>query len=249
MPHVVPGIPADYGDRIVARRVRIVKKYPDFAGQALRLLDAGCGNGATMLSLASSFGSCLGIDVSFDYLKQFEKEAARQGIRNCAATVADLCNCSLPDESFDRFVSFEVIEHLPDELQGVRTLYRLLKPNGMFAVSVPNKWWVFETHGAHLPLLPWNRVPLFSWLPAPIHGRFAKARIYTRQRIVTLLTDAGFHVRDVFYVTAPMDRLTVPPLRTLATHTLFRGDVTRCPILATSIMVLGDKPHSTSFCE
>ena len=31
---------------------------------------------------------------------------------------------------------------------------RVLKPGGRFIISVPNKWWIFETHGADLPLLP-----------------------------------------------------------------------------------------------
>jgi len=242
MTDVVPGIPADFGERIVARRATIVAGYPGFAGPKLNLLDAGCGNGATMLALAGLFRTCRGIDISPDYVESFCREAARRGIRNCTAVVDDLCCPALADESFDRVVSFEVIEHLHDERQGVRTLYRLLKPKGMFAVSAPNKWWIFETHGAHLPLLPWHRVPFFSWLPPPVHGRFAKARIYTRRRLATLLRDAGFRVRVVCYVTAPMDRLTVPSLHALATRTVFRGDTTRVPFLSTSILAIGEKP-------
>jgi len=240
---VVPGIPADFGERIVARRARIVANYPGFAGPELNLLDAGCGNGATTFALAGLFRTCVGVDISSEYVESYRREAARRGIHNCTAIMDDLCNSSLADESFDRLVSFEVIEHLQDEQQAVRALYRLLKPNGMFAVSVPNKWWVFETHGAYLPLLPWHRVPFFSWLPAAIHGRFAKARIYTKRRIVALLKDAGFRVRDVYYITAPMDRLTVPLFHALATRTLFRGDTTRVPFLSTSIMAIGDKPQ------
>jgi len=239
---VVPGIPADFGDRIVARRARIVANYPAFTGSGLKLLDAGCGNGATMLTLARRFSTCQGVDVSSDNVESFRREADRRGVHNCTAIVDDLCNSSLADETFDRLVSFEVIEHLPDERKGVETLFRLLKPNGMFAISVPNKWWIFETHGAYLPVLPWNRVPCFSWLPEAIHGRFAKARIYTKRRIVALLRAAGFRIRDVDYITAPMDRLTVPLLQTIATRTVFRGDTTRLPFLSTAIMVIGDKP-------
>ncbi len=232
MINVVPGVPADFGDRIVARRTRIAAAYPGFVGANRTLLDAGCGNGASMLTLARHFAHCHGIDISENHLHAFRREADRRGIRNCTASFGDLCSAPLPEECFDRLISFEVIEHLPDEEQGVRNLHRLLKPGGMFAVTVPNKWWIFETHGAKLPLLPWHRVPLFSWLPRSIHERFANARIYTRRRIVQELVHAGFRVRDAFYVTAPMDRLTNPTLHKIAT---------RVPMLATSVMVLGER--------
>ena len=119
---------------------------------------------------------------------------------------------------------------------------QLLAPGGRAAVSVPNKWWVFETHGAHLPLLPWNRVPFFSWLPTCIHERLAKARIYTRKRIGGLLQEAGFRIAAVHYVTAPMDRVGWRPLQHLLRRTVFGSDATGIPVLATSIMVLAEKP-------
>jgi 2-polyprenyl-3-methyl-5-hydroxy-6-metoxy-1,4-benzoquinol methylase len=243
MIHVVPGVPAEFDERIVARRARIVAGYPGFAGRELTLVDAGCGNGASMLALTGSFQRCHGIDISEPFLQAFRQEAARRGIGNCTASAGDLCKGRFSDEVFDRLISFEVIEHLPNEQEGVRTMHRLLKPGGLFAITVPNKWWIFETHGAYLPLLPWHRVPLFSWLPRRIHERFSKARIYTRARIVALLVQAGFRVRHVCYVTAPMDRLTNPILQKIATSTIFRRDTTRVPLLATSVMVLGDKPE------
>ena len=61
----------------------------------------------------------------------------------------------------DRLISFEVIEHLPGE-EGVANYSKSLKMGGIAAISVPNKWWIFETHGAKLPLLPWNRVPFLG---------------------------------------------------------------------------------------
>lgn len=239
---VVPGVPAEFGDRIVARRARIVARYPGFVGAALTFVDAGCGNGASMLTLAQSFKHGHGIEICEHHLQSLREEAGRRGVANCTATVGNLCSGPLPDGPFDRLISFEVIEHLTNEREGVQSLYRLLKPGGMFAITVPNKWWVFETHGARLPVLPWHRIPFFSWLPRSIHERYANARIYTRRRIVALLIEAGFCVRDVYYVTAPMDRLTNPALHKIATRAVFREDTTKIPLLATSLMVFGVRP-------
>lgn len=234
---VVPGIPADFGDRIVARRARIVVNYPDFTGSHLRLLDTGCGNGATVYALARHFSTCQGVDICPEHVESFLREAGRRRVHNCTTIVDDLFQSSLAEDAFDRLISSEVIGHLRDEHKGVQTVFRLLRTNGMFAISVPNKWWVFETHGAYLPVLPWNRVPLFSWLPEALHSRFAKARIYTKR-----LPRTGFRVRYVRCTTTPMDRLTVPSLQKMATGTVFGGDTTPIPFLSTSIMVIGDKP-------
>ncbi len=136
----------------------------------------------------------------------------------------------------DRLISFEVIEHLPSE-DGVRNYAESLKIGGIAAISVPNKWWIFETHGANLPCLPWNRVPFFSWLPTPLHERWAHARIYTKKRIVNLLEKHGFEILKVQYVTAPMDVVKWKPLQSFLRNWVFRGNSTTNPFKAVSILV------------
>ena len=117
----------------------------------------------------------------------------------------------------------------------------MLNPGGLAAISVPNKWWVFETHGAKLPLLPWNRVPFFSWLPRVIHERYANARIYTVQRIIHLMRKHGFTVIDHTYITAPMDVLKEGKLKRFLVKNIFTGDTTKVPFLSTSIFVIAQK--------
>ncbi len=144
---------------------------------------------------------------------------------------------SIDDKNLaDRLISFEVIEHLPSE-DGVRNYAESLKMGGIAAISVPNKWWIFETHGANLPLLPWNRVPFFSWLPRPLHERWAHARIYTRKRIIQLLVKHGFEILKVQYVTAPMDVVKWKPLQSFLRNWVFRGNSTSNPFKAVSILV------------
>ena len=140
------------------------------------------------------------------------------------------------DSLADRLISFEVIEHLPSE-DGVRNYAESLKMGGIAAISVPNKWWIFETHGANLPMLPWNRVPFFSWLPKPLHERWAHARIYTRKRIIQLLEKHGFEILKVQYVTAPMDVVKWKPLQSFLRKWVFRGNNTSNPFKAVSILV------------
>ena len=57
------GRPADHTDKIITRRVELVKQIPGFCGKNLTLLEIGCGNGATLLLMSDSMKECLGVDV------------------------------------------------------------------------------------------------------------------------------------------------------------------------------------------
>ena len=233
------GKPASFEDRIVQRRLRLLKKIPEFLGENLTLLDIGCGNGASLFDLQENFKFCLGIDITDEHLSEFNDFKKKNNIQNCEFQKLDVETHTLPNQ-FDRIISFEVIEHLQSE-NGVKFYYDTLKDGGLAVVSVPNKWWIFETHGAKLPLLPWNRVPLFSWLPKLIHEKFANARIYTKKRIVNLLKKHGFTVLSAEYIMAPMDVLPKGKFKDFVIKQFFNKDTTRIPFKSTSILVVVKK--------
>ena len=233
------GRPADFEDRIIERRIRLVKESPGFIGKDLELLDIGCGNGASMFKIADKVRFCQGIEISDEHLAEFNRYKTDHSIQNCDFKIADVVN-SQPQKQYDRIISFEVIEHLDNE-SGLEFYYNALKKGGLLAVTVPNKWWIFETHGAKLPLLPWNRVPLFSWLPRSIHEKYANARIYTKRRILNLLKEHNFEIINCRYVTAPMDVLPKGRFKEFVIRSFFNSDTTTIPFKATSIFVLARK--------
>jgi 2-polyprenyl-3-methyl-5-hydroxy-6-metoxy-1,4-benzoquinol methylase len=232
------GKPADDEDKIISRRINVLARYPEFFNRSLDCIEVGCGGGATITRVANRFSKSLGIDI-FDYSKQFEDHKQKNAAVNCEFKQIDLEKEKL-NAQFDRLISFEVIEHLRHE-DSIAAYYDVLKEGGLAAITVPNKWWIFETHGARLPLLPWNRVPFFSWLPKAIHERYANARIYTTNRIVKLMEKHGFTVIDYCYITAPMDVLNEGALKTFLVKNIFKGDSTAIPFLSTSIFVLAQK--------
>ncbi len=233
------GRPADFDDRIVHRRVRLVEQVPGFTGKDLELLEVGCGGGATMFMLADKMKSCQGIDITDEQQEVFEAYKEKHQKNNCSFRIEDIVHANV-EKQYDRIISFEVIEHLSDE-NGVRYFHESLKDDGILIVSVPNKWWVFETHGAKLPLLPWNRVPFFSWLPRPIHERLAHARIYTKSRIRKLLEKHGFEIINMAYITAPMDVLPDGKFKNWIINSIFNTDTTSIPFKSPSIFVVARK--------
>lgn len=98
--------------------------------ESSRILDVGCGTGAN-LELLSSFGEAEGVDLSHEALEFCRS----RGLQKVQAGEAE----SLPfeDNSFDLVTGLDVVEHLDDDLAGLREFYRVLRPGGRALVFVP----------------------------------------------------------------------------------------------------------------
>lgn len=95
-----------------------------------RILDVGCGTGANLLML-SEYGEAEGVDVSEDALA-FCRERGLSKVRLGAGE-------ELPyeDGTFDLVTAFDVVEHMDDDLAGLREMRRVLRPDGRVFLFVP----------------------------------------------------------------------------------------------------------------
>jgi SAM-dependent methyltransferase len=248
IPHLAAGIPAGEGDLLLARRLRLVQPYLPVdqgeRGQGV-LLDFGCGNGAQTFNFVPHFAWVVGLDIDAEFLARFRTIATERGLTSRVHPVryAGL-DIPLATAAIDCVISFAVLEHVADEALALHEIARVIKPGGTLIMSVPNRWWIFETHGANLPLLPWNRVPLVSWWPRKLHDRYARARIYEKCEIEEKISALGFELLASQYLTAPMDVVKWRPLQKSLRRLVFRNDSTRLPVLATEIMVVARKMTS-----
>lgn len=236
---IARGKPADYGQLILKRRARLTAECVDL--EAKTILDFGCGNGAQTIEYASLKSEIIALDINETNLSILEQYNADYNITNIKPTLYDGSTIPLKDKSVDLVMSYEVLEHVGDEDVAMKEIHRVLKDDGEIVFSVPNKWWIFETHGAHLPLLPWNRVPLFSWLPKFIHQRFAKARIYTKNDMKHICYRQHFKIQRMDYITAPMDVVKNEMIKKFLRRYIFVSDTTRLPFLSTAILVHAKK--------
>lgn len=227
------GRPADLADKIVSRRVALVKQIPNFLNKDADLLEIGCGNGTTISMIADQMKSCVGTDINNEHEAEFN--LFNKPFSNTKFEVLNI-EKNLADKQFDRLISFEVIEHLLDE-KSVSNYSKCLKPGAIAAISVPNKWWIFEIHGAKIPGFKTRRVPFLSWMPRFIHEPLANARIYSKPRIKRLLENSGFEVISMQYITAPLDVLKDGAFKRFMTKHFFEENTTRIPFMSVSIFV------------
>jgi O-antigen biosynthesis protein len=137
------------GERIVINKV-VKENFKDvmeehlarynFARQFVEnkvVLDAACGSGyGTKILHSSGAKNVIGVDVSSESLLEAEKTYAAENIKYLYGDVNSL---NFEDESFDVVVSFETIEHIRIGNKWISESARVLKDEGLFIVSTPNR--------------------------------------------------------------------------------------------------------------
>lgn len=117
---------------------RLLERYGP-SRRPLRILDAGCGTGATMQAL-QSLGEVWGCDLSEDALAMCRERGA-QHLRCC-----DVTDLQFEDESFDAVVTADVLEHVPDDARAMAEMARVLRPGGVLVAAVPAHRYLWSEH-------------------------------------------------------------------------------------------------------
>lgn len=155
-------------------------------GHGDKLLDLGCGAGRHTFQALRSGSRVVAADLDDAALKDVLAMTRTMVLGNevpdqasASATVADALNLPFDDSTFDRIVAAEVLEHIRLDETAMAEMYRVLRPGGTVAVSVPRTWpelvcWAFSSEyhsnvGGHV-------------------------RIYRRSQLVGRLRRAGFEL-------------------------------------------------------
>lgn len=138
----------------------------------LRLLDAGCGTGGMLLSLAP-WGDAVGVDLAPRALSL----ALKRGMS--PLLLASVERLPFSQESFHVVTCFDVLYHqrVEDDLRALREFWRVLRPGGVLLVRVP----AFEA--------------LRASHDAAVHTRHR----YTAPELRQTVESAGFQVERLTY--------------------------------------------------
>jgi 2-polyprenyl-3-methyl-5-hydroxy-6-metoxy-1,4-benzoquinol methylase len=140
-----------YADREIQRGreiVRIVRERVPLAGR--RVLDVGCGYGGSLICFAEQGADAIGVEVDEDRFQVGKKRLADLGI-NADYRLEDICASDAPRRlgTFDVIVVQDVMEHVMDPVQAIRTLSLILRRGGLIYVQVGNKYSFDQLHADH----------------------------------------------------------------------------------------------------
>jgi SAM-dependent methyltransferase len=172
------------------RRLAMIERYVPLRGK--RILDAGCGLGMYVRAFRQFSNEVYGIDLDPDRIAQASRELPH-------LQVASAERLPFEDDSFDVVLSHEVWEHVSDDCAAAGEAVRVLRPGGRLVVFVPNRWWLFETHGVYWRgQYHFGNIPLVNWLPDALRNKLAPhVRAYTGRQLRALFD--GLPVRLVVH--------------------------------------------------
>ncbi len=120
----------------------------DYARLGLRadelVLDLGCGFGRHAYQVLRNGARVVACDMALPELQEVRAtfgamveagEIAPDAVG--AATAGDANFLPFPDNTFDRVIASEVLEHVPNDQGALAELQRVLKPGGVLAATVP----------------------------------------------------------------------------------------------------------------
>jgi len=133
------------------------------------ILEIGCSSGFMLQEIRRLLPQAF--VVGADYVQGPLKKLAAE-IPSLPTIQCDLTHCPVPDSSLDAVVLLNVLEHMRDDGNAVRQLYRIVKPGGIVVIEVPAGPHLYDVYDKML-----------------MHFRR-----YSLHSISTLLQQAGFEI-------------------------------------------------------
>jgi len=134
-----------------------------------RILDVGCGDALLWPKLVR-FGEVAGIEPDGRLVSPNNPDCTR-------IEVAGFLEAKEPRPAHDLLLMLDVLEHIEDESAALERVRELLRPGGLYVLTVPAFMWLWSHHDV-------------------LNGHF---RRYTARSLRRALTDAGFTVHRLHY--------------------------------------------------
>jgi SAM-dependent methyltransferase len=164
------------------RRLSLVRQLLTLEDQ--RVLDVGCGIGMYTAAFSRYTDHAFGVEIEFERARD-----ARQHVTRISQAVGEALPFSA--NSFDVVFSHEVLEHVDFDQICAAEMVRVTRPGGHIVLFVPNRFYLFETHGVYWRgKYHFGNKPLVNWLPNGLRNRLAPhVRAYTGRALRRLFAE------------------------------------------------------------
>jgi 2-polyprenyl-3-methyl-5-hydroxy-6-metoxy-1,4-benzoquinol methylase len=135
-----------------------------------RVLEVGCGTGASTVALAEQGARVTAVDIDPESLLVAQARCHAYGVE---ATFLETNGSSLHRHleiaDFDFVIFFACLEHMTyaERIDAMRTTWNALRPGALWcSIETPNRLWFFDDHT--------SRLPFFNWLPDELAFDYSK---------------------------------------------------------------------------
>lgn len=173
-----------------------------------KILEVGCGDGY-YLSIINQLGKFYNVGLEYDpkALQNAERNFTNLGIKykklnkwqdnlkkGAYLIQGDVNKMPFEDDFFDKVIMSEVAEHLPNDLKGLKEVYRCIKKDGLLLLTVPNSNYPFLWDPINWTLEKTFKTHIKSGFFAGIWNQHV--RLYSKGQIIKVLEKAGFLIEE-----------------------------------------------------
>ena len=192
-PDTIDYMTRNEADMAFKKRVRTIFEWVEPQDGSV-ILDCACGRGFYLNMFRYVSRCCLvGLELDWPVIVKARQNVGH--LPDILLTNANMYRLPYPDSKFDAVILSEILEHIDDDVAGLREVYRVLKPGGIVAITVPNAnypfWWdpINKTleafFGTHIKR-------------GPLAGIWANhVRLYSREQLQKAVVTAGFLIEEI----------------------------------------------------
>jgi ubiquinone/menaquinone biosynthesis C-methylase UbiE len=172
------------------RRVRTIFEWIPSADDKI-ILDCACGRGFYLNYYRYVSGvKLVGLELDPDIIRKAQKNVGH--LPDITLNRANIYSLPYPDNYFDGVILSEILEHIDDDVRGLKEVFRVLKPGASVAITVPNANYPFLWDPINKTL---ERVFKTKIRKGPLSGIWANhVRLYTLEELRKAVTAAGFEI-------------------------------------------------------
>ena len=159
------------------------------------ILDIGCGWG----EFAEAFGKK--IDMGIDIAPRDLYAAAKGGMYK-NLTLADARDLPFADNTYSSIVSISTFEHIPNPKKLIREMYRVLKPNGVLAITMETE--EVDRNTFYRPFVKKIGLNFLSnWLTNAYNSYFHRHNLPSKDKWIRDIEKAGLRIITVKNIISP----------------------------------------------